>query len=98
MSPKVLPFKFFQFSKRMDVQELPKAPLLQFLALCDLPETEKIEKNSEFFFNLLLIRVLCSSDYSSDKTIVVTFFRNQRSDRFYKLRPLTATLVTSTAT
>ena len=35
------------------------------------------------------------------QTIVVTFFKDQRSDRFhklYKLRPLTATLVTSTAT
>ena len=28
----------------MDVQKLPKGPLLHFLALCDLPETEKTSK------------------------------------------------------
>ena len=33
----------------MDVQELSKAPLLHFSALCDLPETKKIEKKSDFF-------------------------------------------------
>ena len=38
----------------MDVQELSKAPLLHFSALCDLPETKKIEKKSDFFKNLLL--------------------------------------------
>ena len=33
----------------MDVQELPKVPRLHFSALCDLPETKKIEKNPIFF-------------------------------------------------
>ena len=34
----------------MDVQKLPKAALLHFSALCDLPETKKFsKKNSEFF-------------------------------------------------
>ena len=41
---------WFQFSKKMDVQELPKAPLLHFSALCDLPETKKIEKEIPIFF------------------------------------------------
>ena len=36
--------KVFNVScKRMDVQKLPKGPRLHFLALCDLPETKKIE-------------------------------------------------------
>ena len=34
----------------MDVQKLPKGPLLHFLALCDLPETKKnFEKKFGFF-------------------------------------------------
>ena len=41
---------FFNFPKECQIQELPKALLLHFSALCDLPETKKIEKNSEFFF------------------------------------------------
>ena len=35
----------------MDVQKIPKNPLLLFSALCDLPDTKKYsKKNSEFFF------------------------------------------------
>ena len=60
------PFIFFLFCKKMDVQNLPKAPLLHFSALCDLPETKKKskenrEKNSKkktIFFNFFLTRVL----------------------------------------
>ena len=37
----------------MDVQKLPKGPLLHFSALCDLPETKKnrrkISKKMDFF-------------------------------------------------
>ena len=40
------PLFFFLFCKRMDVQKLPKAPLLHFSALCDLPETRKISKTN----------------------------------------------------
>ena len=39
------PFIFFLFCKRMYVQKLPKAPLLHFSALCDLPK--KFEKKFE---------------------------------------------------
>ena len=46
MSPKGPP-SFFLFCKRMDVQKLPKGPLLHFSALSDLPEIKKIEKNSK---------------------------------------------------
>ena len=42
---------FFLFCKRMVVQKLPKAPLLNFSALCDLPETKKIQIISGIFFN-----------------------------------------------
>ena len=42
--PKIVTLHFFLFCKRMIVQKLPKAPLLHFLALCDLPETKKIRK------------------------------------------------------
>ena len=54
MSPKGPPFIFTLFCKRMDFQKLPKAPFLHFLALCDLPETnkifKKIQKNVGIFF------------------------------------------------
>ena len=40
------PLHFFLFCKRMVVQKLPKAPLLHFSALCDLPETKKISKKN----------------------------------------------------
>ena len=43
MSPKGPP-SFFLFCKRMDVQKLPKGPLLHFSALYDVPETKKIRK------------------------------------------------------
>ena len=39
--PKGSPFIFFLFCKRMDVPKIPRAPLLQFLALCDFLETSK---------------------------------------------------------
>ena len=66
MSPKGPPFIFSYFAKRMDVQKRSKAPLLHFLALCDLPETKKnrkkcLEKNFKkigFFFQFFLTRVL----------------------------------------
>ena len=44
---KKMNFIFFLFCKRIDVQKLPKGPLLHFSALCDLPETKKIEKKSQ---------------------------------------------------
>ena len=40
---------FFNFPREYQIQELPKAPLLHFSALCDLQETKKIEKSSDFF-------------------------------------------------
>ena len=44
-----VPLHFFLFCKNMDGQKLPKAPLLHFSALCDLPETKKISKIRIFF-------------------------------------------------
>ena len=44
MSPKGPRFIFFLLCKRMGVQKLPKATLLHFSALCDLPETKKNSK------------------------------------------------------
>ena len=41
---------FFNFPKECQIQELPKAPLLHFSAICDLPETEKIEKKIRIIF------------------------------------------------
>ena len=47
------PLHFSLFCKTMDVQKLPKGPLLHFSALCDLPETKKIEKiKKNGFFQL----------------------------------------------
>ena len=51
--PKGPPFIFFLFCS-MDVQKLPKGPVLQFSALLDLPETKKkskkkFKKNRNFF-------------------------------------------------
>ena len=60
-----VPFHFFQFCKRMDVQKLPKAPLLHFSALCDLPETKKNSKkikNSECF-SIFFSRGYCRREY-----------------------------------
>ena len=39
----------------MDVQELPKAPLLHFLALCDLPTTKKISEENTGHMEVLLL-------------------------------------------
>ena len=56
---------FFLFCKRMDVEKLPKGPLLHFLALCDLPETKTIRKKSFkkwIFFNFFS-RGYCRREY-----------------------------------
>ena len=59
------PFIFPLFCKRMDVQKLPKDPLLYFSALCDLPETKK---NSEIkkkigLFSSFSSRGYCRREY-----------------------------------
>ena len=44
------------FCNRMDVQKIPKRPLLHFSALCDLPETsKKFRKKFGNFFSQFLV-------------------------------------------
>ena len=46
MSPKGPPFIFFLFCIRMDVQNLPKGPLLQFFGTMRLTGDQKISKKN----------------------------------------------------
>ena len=63
LSPKGPPFIFSLFCKRMDVQKLPKAPLLHFSGLCDLPETKKISKKNSKKFKNFSSRGYCRKEY-----------------------------------